>query len=177
MPPLRVTTQAAVSAFLEATLRDTHAKWPMVREDLRFMLAVSLAERPSLLEESQTRAYFTLARIAVEMQALRNLLPDDTGWRVTDTIVRNLVSDPTLGQHALAFITAFDSRWSAALGKGVNPTPMIGLTICEFLDLDETIEIDGEEQLNPVVLSGLSSIPILLGVGWWKKYCAVHSVE
>ncbi|MEP7001531.1 MAG: hypothetical protein ABI969_13685 [bacterium] len=173
----RVSPDEASMLFVESMMRDVQASWPAVRSSLALIIPDTLEERPALLDDPWTMHAITLARIGVEMQAVRHLLPTDVATRVLDELFVLLDYFARSDGRAAALVRTLDQRWTRATGCGANPTNVIGLTLFEYLDLDELIDVDGEEVINPVQLTGLSSVPIQMGLGWWKQFLHTQAIS
>lgn len=163
--------------FVESMMRDVQASWPALRANLALMAPDTLGERPTMLDDPWTMHAITLARIGVEMQAVRNLLPTELAARVVDEVFVVLDYFARSDSRSAALVHALDERWASATERGVDPTKLIGLTLFEYLDLVEMVELNGEGIINPVQLSGLSSLPIQMGLGWWKRFLQTHAIN
>jgi hypothetical protein len=171
-----VSPEDASLDFAEAIVRRTGERWPVIRSELALLLPATLQARPSLLDEQSTRHVLALAHVAVEMQALRVLLPAPLAERVIAEVIR-CFAGVSAGGSTVSLLTVLDERWRKCIARDVNPVRMIGLTIAEYLEAEEFIDVDGEETLSPVMLSGLTALVVFSGVGWWKEYLATHSIS
>ena len=172
-----VSAERASLLFVESMVHDSKQAWPEVRADLAIIVADALSTRPTLLDEHWTFHAIALARVGVEMQAVRNLLPASDANRVVDEIFNVLDDISRADRRNASLVRDLDERWTRATTRGVNPTGMIGLTLHDYLDLEELIQVNGEEVINPAVLVGLSSLPMRPGLGWWKQYLTTHTID
>lgn len=81
-----------------------------------------------------------------------------------------------MGETSSDFVRVIDDRWRECLEAKENPMEAIGLTLYEALELDQTTELNGQHFIDPLLLLGLSAIPLQMGTGWWKAFLARNRV-
>lgn len=172
-----VSANEAVARFILETVQHTQRSWPHAREELRLALSESLSRNPNLLDDPWTVYYFAMARIGGELQAVRNLLPGEQAKQVIATVYAFLASNPDTGEISESFVRTVDERWKDSLAKRHDPIDALGLTLYEALDLDQTVDLGDNSYINPVVLIGLSAVPIQMGVGWWKGFLGKYRIS
>jgi hypothetical protein len=166
----------AAALFIREILEDSQRAWPTAREEIRPIMRESLERTPDLLEDNWTAYYFALARLSTEMQAVRNLLPKGVSEAVIASIYSILGRHPDIGETSSGFVRVIDQRWRDALEAGENPMDAIGLTLYEVLDLDQTTDVNGHHFIDPLLLLGLSALPVQMGAGWWKAFLVGNRV-
>lgn len=159
------------------TLRDSASQWPKAREALRPALPDTLSQKPNLLSEEWTPYYFGLARVAAEMQAVRNLLEPDKADGVVAAILAVLRISGDDANASADFVRAVDLAWNESLRRGENPLPVVANCLYDVLELDEVIEVGAQRIINPVVTLFLQGVLVeQMRAGWWKSFLARNRI-
>ena len=163
-------------SFIVDTFEENKREWPATRGELRTLFPESFIVDDGDLDDEVAEFHFGLARIAVEMQALRNLLPAALARRIRGDILTILGSQDGKASSSALFVIGIDDAWSAALASDSNPMTSAGIALYRALELEQEIEIDGVPFASPTAVAMLTGLA-LSQVGWWRRYLANHSLH
>jgi len=171
----KIEQSEAISRFLSDTARHVSQQWGWVTAEISAGIPESLAVRSGLLEENATQLAVLIATCGVSLQAVRNLLPLDHAQSICDetcAVVAAVYNDdcPAL------LLASIDRDWNQALAEHRSPMQSLGAIMFNALELDDMLEHDGQQIINPVAVLTLGSVPVRLARGshgsWWKTCLA-----
>ncbi len=110
-----ITEQAAARHFVMDFVENVEKNWPSIHSTLTCLPG---AERLfDHVSGEWVQFEFAFASIALEMQALPNLLASDQAQRVRDHVMGRLGTTPDIGDLAVEAIKVYELAWKNALAK------------------------------------------------------------
>jgi hypothetical protein len=171
----KIEQSEAIGRFLSDTASHVNQQWEWVTAEISAGIPESLAVRSDLLEQNATQLAVLVATCGVGLQAVRNLLPLDHAQSICDgtcAVVTAVYND----DHPALLLANIDQDWNQALREHRNPMQSLGALMFRALDLDDMLEHNGQQIINPVAAVVLGSVPVRLACGshgsWWKNCLA-----
>jgi len=115
-----------------------------------------------IFNDGRTPTEFFFAVVAVQTQALHNLLPTDQANRIREYIIEG-ISHPELGEYPRQVIQEYQIAWNRSLQRHENPSIAIADVLWGKIAGDSTDSING-----PLHLTILSSTIVNFCGFWWK---------
>lgn len=154
----------AAGMFVISILRPIQQEWPGVAAELTRMLQLA---QP--LPTDQYAAFeFALAVIALEIQAIPNLLPPSQASRIREYVLRGL-SSPDLGSYPLGALHEYQNAWNQSLQEAELPCYGIASVLFDKLSCQSTVKLGDAKFKDPLLLMALSEKFVIFGGAWWKK--------
>lgn len=150
--------------FVISIVKPIQQEWPKVAAELTRLLQLNQpisADRYAAFE-------FTLAVIALQIQALPNLLPPAQADRIREHVMR-CISSPDLGSHPREAIHEYQSAWNQCLQQGEPPFHGIASVLFDKLSCQSSVGLGNAKFKDPLLLMALSEKVITFGGGWWKN--------
>lgn len=167
----KINEQKAAAQFVLSVVEKTRDAWPTIYEDLKN----SYKER--FIIEDQTTAVFDLALAVLgqEIQALRNLFPNDQSERLRKWVFA-CIDSPEYGEYAKSEVEGYDESFQRSarnIEQGENPLDAIPTRLLHRW-LGENIknfdvEIGGKKTgiIDPLLIMQVTNI-LLAFTGTWK---------
>lgn len=150
--------------FVISILRPIQQEWPKVAAELTAMLQL---KQP--ISTDQYAAFeFYLAVIALQIQALPNLLPPAQAGRIREHVMR-CISSPDLGSYPGQAIEEYQAAWNECLQQGEPPFYGIASVLFDKLGCQSSVALGSAKFKSPLLLIALSEKVITFGGTWWKN--------
>lgn len=150
--------------FVVSIRKPIQQEWPNVVAELAEMLQL----KEPIPADQNTAFEFALAVIAVQIQALPNLLPPAQAKRIREHVLR-CISSSDLGNYALAAIQEYQSAWNQSLQERVPPFDAIASVLFDKLGCQSSVTLGELKIKSPLLLDALSEKIIAFGGAWWKS--------
>ena len=174
--------------FVLAILTRVQPEWPAIVAELRGILQEPL----DALDDVWTQFEFAMAVVAVEMQALPNLLPADQARRIRQHVLTCLRT-PNVGPAKIEAVEAYEQAWTKAMADAELPFGSVAALLCERAGIrGAPVELGGVHYQDPLLLTALGTVvttfamghwknflagPVVTtGGGWWKNFLAAHRI-
>ncbi len=152
----------AAGQFVLTICRDVQQQWPQIVEDLKWVSVHALPK-------DQFAAYeFTLAVIAVQIQALPNLFPIQQATRLREYILR-CISLSELGSYSRDIMQEYQNVWDESLQRLEIPLHGIAATLFDRLGCQRYMEFQGMTFKSPIFLMALSEKLTMPWPFCWKE--------
>ncbi len=152
---------AAVS-FVLASIKRAQEIWPRLVSDVKGICGERLPGDDSAILE------FSLAVMAVEMEALPNLLPVDQADRIREYVVQ-YVSDLSSEPWGREVLQDYGEVWKQAVHEVENPLGAIASLLFDRLGCQATTELAGVKYKSPLLLMFFMERIVLCNSGFWKR--------
>ena len=136
-------------------------RWPAIVSELNGVLKTSIQDLPVISYE------FALAAIAVQIQALPNLLSETQAARIRQYIFECLTTED-VGSYPVEMIQQYEEVWAKALEIPENPVTHIAAALYDNLGCNSSVSIGDAKFKNPLLLAALSEKLIREGGPFWK---------
>jgi hypothetical protein len=155
--------------FVLMIWRDIQQKWPQIIEDLRWLsVDVSPKDQSAVYE-------FTLAVVAVQIQALPNLFPIAQAARLREYILQ-CISPSGSGSYPRDTIQGYQSAWDESLQRLEIPLYGIASVLFDKREWKKDMEFQGTIFKDPLVLDMLAIELFQLRPFWWKKVAEDYTI-
>jgi hypothetical protein len=154
----------AAGQFVVSIVKTIQHEWSNIATEITRMLL--------LKEPISTGPYaafeFALAVLAVEVQALPNLLSAEQAVRIREYVFR-CISSTDLGSYPRDAISEYQSAWDRCIQQGELPFDGMASILYDKLECQRVVEFAHAKLKDPLPLMALSERMIKLGGGWWKN--------
>lgn len=159
-------SELVAAALFVNTLAETAKRdWPAISRKLDKFLSPT----DSHFQQIESGDFeFLLATVAVQLQALPNLLPKPQAARVRERVLAAM-STPELGAYPREAIREYQAAWDEALAKPDLPWNAVASVLFDKLGCTNTVEIMGETFKHPFLISALAQELVKFCGGWWKE--------
>lgn len=170
----RISESEAARRFVTAILHGVRQHWSKVSEQFRSMMHVS-----TKLDTPWATLEFALAAIAVQMQALENLLPQEQAGRIRGNVVTylagaELFSEAEVANVAANAVESYGSAFKQAIDADEPPFGNVAATFCDRIQLGSSDVPTVGEFYSPLFLMALGGAITTTYLGWWKRFLATH---
>ena len=159
-----ISEKDAAGRFVLSILRGVRETWPQITGQFSPFLD-SDAEQ---LQSPWAQFEFGVASIAIQIQALQNLLPTDQARRVRGYIVACL-SAPDLGSVPVESLAAYERAWLDAPEQGEMPFNAVASVLYDHLGLDCSVTVGGARLKDPLLIMAMGGAVTTFGGPWWKS--------
>jgi hypothetical protein len=149
--------------FVLAVAEGVHQQWPEIVNELKR----TLQPEDPISDDRYAGFEFSLAVIAVEIQALPDLLPSDQASRIREFVMQCL-SSPDLGSYPREAIQEYQDAWNQSLQQGELPFCGIASVLFDKLECRNTVQLGGSLFKDPLLLMALGEKVVTCAGGWWK---------
>ena len=153
----------ASGQFVLMVTKGARQHWPEIASELKGMFQAE----DSISDDQHASFEFVLAVIALQIQALPNLLAADQATRVREYVIK-CISSPELGAYPRQAIQEYQNAWDQALEQAEPPFYGIASVLFDKLKCRSTMEIGGARFKDPLLLDALSGKVVTFGGPWWK---------
>ena len=167
----RVSELEAAALFVHETLKTVRDRWAAASGEFRFLLE----DQAELLDDPWVQYEFAMAVIAVQSQALPNLLPAPRAV-VIHALIRQCLDVPELDGVGVDAFDVYHDAWLDGLESGEMPFAEVASTLFDRLELTQTNEVGGVRFKSPVVIAALGGFVVAIGGAWWKSFLAKHEL-
>ena len=165
------TEAEAVSRFVSELAASMKRQWPAIAGQLK----MASTDNEFMKEERHADFEFLLAAYAVQLRALRNVLPADQAARVRGHFDACIgVALP--GGYAESAIGEYDKAWDEAAAAGEMPFHGTASMLFKKLGCRDTVSAGSQTFMNPVLLTAFGAILVDFEIGWWKNAAARHNI-
>ena len=161
----------AAGQFVVSVLKPTQLEWPKVATELTRMLQL---EQPISVDKNAALE-FGLAVIALQIQALPNLLPVAQAARIREYVL-NCISSPELGPYPRETIQTYQESWNQSLQEGEPPFYSIASVLFEKLGCQSSVEMGNAKFKDPLLLEAFAEKIITFGGAWWKNTIQLYKL-
>lgn len=159
----RISESEAAATFAMNIMRDLKEAWPRVAQGMEAMLG----EDAEVLQDPYARYNFALAVIAMQLQAVTNLLPENAP-RIRANVLECLHNDD-LGTYPEDSIAEYQNAWDECLRQKDLPMNGIASVLFDKLGCSSTVAIGNGRVKSPVTLMALTAAIMDCGSGqFWK---------
>lgn len=159
----KIPESEAAKGFVSHIAIHFQQHWPETANEL---IKVFPSEN-SIFDNENTPTEFFLAIIAVQIQALSNLLPNDQAMRIREYIMQG-ISYPALGKYPRKAIQEYQTAWDHALQKNEDPSIAVAAVLFDKIGCKSTHQSGKASFKSPILLTLLSSAIVSFGGPWWK---------
>ncbi len=167
----RVSELNIAGQFVRHFFQSVQSSWPDIRKDLSGVLG----EDAATLDGEIAPFEFVIAAIAVQIQALANLLPPDQAARIRDHVIRCLCSDE-LGTYPSDAIDEYQAAWDESLRMPEPPYHGIASVLYEKLGCSGTTSVGGTVFKSPITIMALGAEIIYFGGPFWKTAVSKYTI-
>jgi hypothetical protein len=161
----------AATEFVMFMCKHVQAQWPSLCSSL-----TSFEPQFAKLGQDNIASYeFTLAAIAIQMQALPNLLRADQSARIRSHVMECLTTDE-VGDYPYNALAEYDAAWDRSVAQAEIPLGAVASVLYDKLGLTSSVPIGQTILKNPVLLTVLGATIFEVGGGWWKNYSDQHQI-
>lgn len=153
----------AAGQFVIMVTKGVQQHWPEIASELKGVLQAE----DSISDDQYAGFEFALAVIAVQIQALPNLLPAEQASRVREYVMQ-CISSPELEEYPREAIQEYQNAWDQTLQRGEPPFYGIASVLFDKLDCRSTVEFGEARFKSPLLLMALSEKVVTFGGPWWK---------
>jgi len=154
----------AAGQFVISIVKPIQQEWSKVAVELTRML-----ELQEPVSTDQSAAFeFALAVIALQIQALPNLLSPAQAGRIREYVMQ-CISSADLGSYPREAIDAYQSAWNQCLQQGERPFDGIASVLFDKLGCQSSVEVGKAKFKDPLLIMALSEKVITFGGAWWKN--------
>jgi len=150
--------------FVVSMLEPIQQEWPKVVAELVEMLQL----KQPISTDQHAALEFALAVIALQIQALANLLPVAQANRIREHIMR-CISSPSLDTYPRKAIQEYQNAWNRSLQQGEPPIDAVASVLFDKLGCESSVELGNAKFKDPLLLVALSNKVITFGGAWWKN--------
>jgi hypothetical protein len=154
----------AAGQFVVSIVKPIQHEWSNIAADITSMLQL----KQPISTDPYAGFEFALAVLAVEIQALPNLLPTEQAIRIREHVLR-CISSPDLGNYPRDAICEYQSAWDQSIQQGEPPFHGIASVLYDKLECQSIVEFGHTKLKDPLLLMALSEKVIKIGGGWWKN--------
>lgn len=154
----------AAGQFVISILKPIQQEWPKVAAELTRMLQL----KQPISTDHYAALEFAVAVIALQIQALPNLLPPAQASRMREYVLR-CVSSPDLASYPRDAIDEYQSAWDQSIQQGEPPFDGIASVLFDKLGCQSSVELGDAKFKDPLLLMALSEKVITFGGAWWKN--------
>src|SRR5687768_8482151 len=154
----------AAGQFVVSIVKPIQHDWSKIAAEITCMLQLKQA----ISTDPYAAFEFALAVLAVEIQALPNLVPAAQAVRIREHVLRG-ISSPDLGSYPRDAISEYQRAWDQCIRQGEAPFDGIASVLYDKLESQSTVEFGHAKFKDPLLLMVLSEKVIKLGGGWWKN--------
>ena len=162
----------AAASFVTDTIENAERAWPSVVEQLKSSFQLDIAD---LASDNWAMFEFGLAVLAIESQAIANLMPSEQATRILSWVVRYL-DGPELEGAGKESFKAYGEAWTKAVEEADIPFTAVASVLCDRLEFDATVDAGTIVFKNPLVLTALGGAIVTTGGGWWKRLTKEYKV-
>ena len=164
--------QKAVALFLIDIMKNTKEQWPNISTELNDTLRLEqqIPNSPSAGFE------FAIAVIAIQVQAIRNLLPQDQSHRIIRYMVDFFTSSEGYGEYVQETLQFYQNAWDQCLSKGEMPLEGVASILFDKLECQSAVELSGVKFKDPLLLLALTEKITFFGGPWWKNLIAKYKL-
>jgi len=168
----RVSEAEAAAVFVGSILLSVQKNWPQITSQF----TPFLRRVPEHLNSEWSQYEFALASIALQIQALPNLLPPDQAERVRSFVFACLAA-PELGSEPLEVIELYENAWKAAIAAAEPPclAPVLYERL-QLRDYTAPVTLGKAQFVSPLLLAAMEGAITYHGGPWWKSYLAEHKL-
>ncbi len=154
----------AAGQFVISMVKPIQQEWSGVAAELTQMLQL----KQPISTDRYAAFEFALAVIALEIQALPNLLSAAQADRIREHVL-GCISSPDLGSYPRDAIDEYQTAWNQSMQQGEPPFGGIASLFFDKLGCQSIVELEHAKFKDPLLLIALSGKVITFGGGWWKK--------
>lgn len=162
----------AAATFVNEIMTGTRARWRLI---LGLMEPVLSDRDRETLQDNWSQFEFALACIAMEGQAIRNLLGEKQGARVAFAVRRSLDS-PALEGVGLESLNEYEAAWRSALSQGEPPWFGVASAFYDRVGLTARTSLGDATFKDPLLLTALVDAMSKPVHGWWKTFLGSHEL-
>ena len=161
-----VTEFEAASQFVMTILKDSKKKWPSIAQELNQLLR----PKKKFSRKQSAAMEFSFAVIALQIQALPNLLEQGQAKRILEYILK-IISTPELGTYPREIIKKYQDAWAASLESAELPIYGIASVLFDALECKDIKKMGDDYYIkNTIVLMALAEQVNNFGnLSWWKN--------
>ena len=177
-----ITEQEAASLFILYLTKEAQDGWPTIKRSLED----SFKERFIVKEEDMVASYdLALAAIAQDLQALKNLFPEDQAERIEKWVYKCLGNLEDWGEYSVDEVKKYSNAFQKCLnniqryGNPINTIPVLLLYKWLGKNIDNIeVEINGRKTgyFDPLIVAMVTNILVKFA-GIWKKVIITDDVE
>lgn len=153
----------AAGQFVIMITKDVQQHWPEIARELKGILQAE----DSISDDQYAGFEYVLAVIAVQIQALPNLLPADQASRIREYIMQ-CISSPELEAYLREAIQEYQNAWNQTLQRGEPPFYGIESLLFDKLMCRCAVELGEARFKSPLLFMALSEKVVTFGGPWWK---------
>jgi hypothetical protein len=148
----------AAGQFVISMVKPIQKEWSGIAAELTQMLQL----KQPISTDRYAAFEFALAVIALEIQALPNLLPATQAGRIREHVL-GCISSPDLGSYPREAIHEYQNAWNKSTQEGVASV------LFDKLGCQSIVELGQARFKDPLLLIALSERVLTFGGGWWKN--------
>ena len=148
----------AAGQVVMSLFRALPGSWPSIADGLRPMLG----DDASVLDDDLASYEFALAALAIQLQALPNLLPADQARRIRGHVLECLAIEE-LGTYPQETIAEYQQAWDDALRANEPPHIGIASVLFDNLGCSGSIAVGESRFKDPLVLMSLGAAVLQYG--------------
>lgn len=181
----KASEREVAAAFVVDLVTKARDQWPAIIEQLR-----GLVPTVDALEVPTAKSEYALACIAVQMQALPNLLSPEQASRICRYALACLATDALddlTGAESISLLPyrlaaalpgegpadaleRYQATWDEALRAVEPPQYAVASLLLDRLELETAVVNVGDQRIkDPLVLIALGGAIVTCGGPWWKK--------
>jgi hypothetical protein len=159
----KIPEKEAAKGFVRHIAQHFQKHWSDTIKDL----VTEFPNENSAFNNENTPIEFFFAVIAVQIQALPNLLNNDQAMRIREYIMEG-ISYPEMGDYPRTIIEEYQNAWNFALQNREDPSVAIVSVLYDKIGFTSTYKSGDTSFKSPLFLSLLSLIIASFGGPWWK---------
>lgn len=179
----KLTEQEAASLFILYLTKEAQDAWPTIKKNLED----AFSERFIVTEEDMVASYdLALAAMSQDLQALKNLFPEDQARRLEKWVLKLLGELDDWGKYADSEVNKYSNAFQKCLdnielyGNPINVIPILLLHKWLGSNIDNIeVKKDGKKTgyFNPMIVGMVTGILVREFAGTWKKVIITNDVE
>jgi len=149
--------------FICTIIKNSLEHWPSISKELSQLFR----HNKPISDDEYSCFEFALAVIAIQIQALPNLLEQQQANRIRSHVLA-CISAPELGTYPKEAIEEYQNAWNTSLENGNLPFDGIASVLFDKIECENKVELGGASFKAPLLLMALREYIVKFGGSWWK---------
>jgi tetratricopeptide (TPR) repeat protein len=167
-----ITEIEAACLFVASIFEESRKKWPSIAKELNKLLR----PKKKFSKKQSAAMEFSFAVIALQIQALPNLLEEEQAKRILEYILK-IISTPELGTYPREIIKKYQDEWDACLERAEPAFYGIASVLFDALGCKDTSKFADYYIKDSIVLMALAEQVTKFGnLSWWKNLIERYTI-
>ena len=167
----KMSEREAAEVFVNTIVITANEQWPAIVGQLNETSKLSSGVNLGFDYPETAANTFAIAVMAVELQALENLLPARQAARVREHSLEAMSAwgGPQIVAAVRSAVDVYQREWDGAISAGEMPIHAVSNVLTQKLGCSVAREIGGETFNDPILIMAFSEKVITLVGGLWKS--------